>query len=160
MPRSLIFFLLAFSSLVAQQAPYGKPASTKAVSSGQQPPVCPWLTQGSAAKYLGGDVSLKLSSPDTPKRFCRFVQEQSQESLEILVSKDALISCPAASAALRGVGNQASRCKAPGAHSEMVTGRVRDSFFTITHSSRTKKTSSAQDDALAQIAEQVAGNLF
>ena len=160
MPRSLIFLLLTLSSLAAQQAPYGKPAGPKTAPAGQQPPVCPWLTQGSAAKYLGGDVSLKLSSPGTPKRFCRFVQEQSQESLEILVSKDALLSCPAASAALRGVGNQASMCKGPGARAEMVSGRVRDFFFTVTHTSRAKKTSSAQDDALAQIAEQVAGNLF
>jgi hypothetical protein len=160
MPRSLMLFLLAASSLAAQQAPYSKPAGQNPPSAVSQQPACLWLTQGSAEKYLGGDVSLQLSSPDTPKRFCRFVQQQSQESLEIRVSKDALLSCPAASAALRGIGNQASMCKAPGAHGEMVSGRVRDFFFSVTHSSRTKKTSTGQDDALAQIAEQVAGNLF
>jgi hypothetical protein len=160
MARSLLFVLLAVCSLRAQQTPYAKPASPQPGSVALAQPSCPWLTQGSAAKFLGGEVSLKLSSPDTPKRFCRFVQQQPQDSLEIVVSKVALVSCPAGSTALRGVGNQAAMCKGPGAHAEMVSGRVREFFFTVTHRSLARKMIDPQDDALEQIAEQVAGNLF
>lgn len=160
MARSLLFVLLAVCSLQAQQTTYSKPTSPHPGSLAPAQPACLWLTQGSAARFLGSDVSLKLSSPEAPKRFCRFVQQPSQDSLEIVVSKGALASCPAGSTALRGIGNQAAKCKGPGAHAEMVSGRVREFFFTVTHRSLTRKTIDAQDDALEQIAEQVAGNLF
>jgi hypothetical protein len=46
----------------------------------------------------------------------------------------------------------------------MVSGRVRDTYFTLTHTAlgqkRPVKLSDAQGDALEQIAEQIAGNLY
>src|ERR1700761_6531668 len=135
MLRLLLCTLLLASSLAAQQAPYAKPGGAKATATGPQPPSCQWLTQGSAERYLGGDVFLKLSSPDVEKRFCHFVQPQSRQSLDILVSKKPLTTCPAGSMLLRGVGNQAAMCKARSAKGDMVSGRVRDSFFTITYHS-------------------------
>lgn len=169
--RALLFCLLVAPSLAGEQAQYGKPnlpqAGSQTGSQARSQTTCPWLTPGSASKMLGGDVSMKVSLPDTGKSFCRFLQEGSHESLEIFVSKDALASCPAGSKALTGIGNQAARCKAPGLHSggaDMVSGRVRDLYFTVIHASRVMKRpvklSDGQEDPLEQIAEQIAGNLY
>jgi hypothetical protein len=166
-PGSLLLLLLAGFSVTAGLAQYGKPNLPQTGSVGHSPTACPWLTEGSAASMLGGDVSVKVSVTDTGKSFCTFAQQQSHDSLEILVSKSALPSCPSRSTALVGIGNHASRCKAPGLHSgsaQMVSGRVRDLHFTITHTTgggkQAAKVTDVQDDALEQIAEQVAGNLF
>jgi hypothetical protein len=169
--RTLLFCLLVASSLAAEQAQYGKPnlpqPGSQTGSQARSQTTCPWLTPGSAAKMLGGDVSMKVSLSDTGKSSCRFLQEGSRDSLEILVSKAALASCPPGSKALTGIGNQAARCKAPGSHSggaDMVSGRVRDLYFTVTHTSRVMKRpvklSEGQEDPLEQIAEQIAGNLY
>jgi hypothetical protein len=84
-----------------------------------------------------------------------------------MVSKAELASCPTGSTVLKGIGNEAVRCKAPGSHSggvEMISGRVRDVYFTVTRTAhgqkRPVKLPEAQDDALEQIAEQIAGNLY
>jgi hypothetical protein len=166
--RTLFFLLLLASSAVAQQAQYGKPGVPQSGPQARSQTTCPWLTQGSASTMLGGDVSVKVSVSETGKSFCRFLRQQgSHNSLEILVSKAALVSCPAGSTALKGIGNQAARCKAPGSRSggvDMVSGRVRDTYFTLTHTAlgqkRPVKLSDAQGDALEQIAEQIAGNLY
>jgi hypothetical protein len=46
----------------------------------------------------------------------------------------------------------------------MVSSRVRDLYFTVTHTSRVMKRpvklSEGQEDPLEQIAEQIAGNLY
>jgi hypothetical protein len=94
-------------------------------------------------------------------------EQSSPGTLKVLVSKSALASCPAESKELKGIGNQAAMCRVPSAHSkgvEMVSGRVRDLHFTVTLTSRGQKSPvklpDAQEDALEQIAEQIAGNLF
>jgi hypothetical protein len=166
--RTLLFLLLLAYSTAAVQAQYSKPSVPQSGSQARSQTTCPWLTQGSASRALGGDVSTKVSVSDTGEGSCRFLREQrSPDSLMILVSKDALTSCPTESTKLKGIGNQAARCRAPGSHSkgvEMVSGRVRDLHFTVTLTSRGQKSPvklpDVQEDALEQIAEQIAGNLY
>ncbi len=166
-----IFFLLLLfaSAAAAAQAQYSTPTAPR---SNRQPHPqntgCPWLTQGTAARALGGDVSVSVNLSDTGEGSCRFSrQPEFSDSLQILVSKAALPTCPADSTNLKGIGNQAARCKRPGSHGEiveMVSSRVRDHYFTVTLASRehkgSVKSSDPQDDELEQIAEQVAGSLY
>jgi hypothetical protein len=166
--RNRILLLLVASSSVAAQAQYGAPGAPGVSHARQQNTGCPWLTQGSAARALGGDVSVTVNVPNTGEGSCKFSRlPEFPDSLEILVSKVALPTCPPRSTELRGIGNQAERCKRPGTHGEdveMVSSRVRDLYFTVTLASSGKKSaeksSGAQDDALEQIAEQVAGSLY
>jgi len=85
---------------------------------------------------------------------CTFVKTaRPQEQLKVLVGAGNIPSCPAGSAKVIGVGDQASRCRLP--HSaQMISGNVRAVDMAITLSGN------QPDDALQQIAEQVAGNLF
>jgi hypothetical protein len=151
--QTLLFLLL--------QAQYGKPAIPQNSSPARSQTTCPWLTQGSASSLLGGDVSINVHVSDTGAGSCRFLRPH--DSLEILVSKAALASCPTGSIALRGIGNQAARCSHSGGV-DMISGRVRDLHFTVTRTAhgqkRPVKLPDAQQDALEQIAEQIAGNLF
>jgi hypothetical protein len=161
--RTLLFSLLLANSTAAVQAQYGKPSAPLSDSRSRSQTTCPWLTQGSASRVLGGDVSTKVSVSDTGEGSCRFLREQrSPDTLKVLVSKNALASCPAESKELKGIGNQAAMCRVNGV--EMVSGRVRDLHFTVTLTSREKKSPvklpDVQEDALEQIAEQIAGNLF
>ena len=130
--------------------------------------ICPWLTQGSAATALGGDVSVTVSVLSTGEGTCKFkVQHGSLNSLEIMVSKTKLPNCPAESTKLIGIGNEAVRCTFPssiGETVEMVSGRVRDVHMNVTlttHGENAPATPSARPgDVLEQIAEQVAGYLY
>jgi hypothetical protein len=164
---ALLFLLLLASSTAAEQAQYDKPVIPQSAPHARPRTPCPWLTQGSAARLLGGDVSIKVSVSDTGEGSCRFVQEGSHNTLEILVSNAALTSCPTGSTGLQGIGNQAAKCNAPGSHSGsgyMVSGHVRDLHFTVTQTARGQKRpvklSAVQQDALEQVAEQIAGNLY
>lgn len=99
---------------------------------------------------------------------CRFSRLSGPpDFLEIVVSKASLPACPPESLELKGIGNQAEKCNRRGSRGEtieMVSSRVREFCFTVTLASRRQKSvgksSEAQDDALEQIAEQVAGNLY
>jgi hypothetical protein len=166
--RTLVFLLLLASSAIAEQAQYGKPGVPQSGSQARAQTTCPWLTQGSASRFLGGDASVIVKMADKETGSCRFLLQQgTHDSLKILVGKAALVSCPAGSTELKGIGNQAASCKAPGSRSgavDMVSGRVRDLSFTVTHTAVAQKhpvkLSEAQKDALEQIAEQIAGNLY
>ena len=129
---------------------------------------CPWLTQGSAARALGGDVSVTATVSTTGEGTCNFrVQNEPLNSLEILVSKAKLPTCPAESTKLTGIGNEALRCRLSGSKgetTEMVSSRVRDVHVNVTLTIRSEKapaqTSDKLGDVLEQIAEQVVGNLY
>ena len=139
-------------SLSAQNYPTKKPPSSNPSSSAV--PSCPWVTEGSAAKVLGGEVHAILNVASPTQGTCTFVKtSRPQEQLKVLVGAGNIPSCPAGSARVIGVGNQASRCHLP--HSaQMISGNVRAVDMAITLSGN------QPDDALQQIAEQVAGNLF
>jgi len=153
MRRKLLFsavFLAA--SVSAQNYPAKKPPSSLPSSSAVT--TCPWLTEGSAAKVLGGEVHVILNVASATQGTCTFVKAaRPQEQLKVLVGGGNIPSCPAGSAKVIGVGDQASRCHLP--HSaQMISGNVRTVNMAITLSGN------QSDDAIRQIAEQVAGNLF
>jgi hypothetical protein len=153
---------------------YGLRAQNRSASYKQNTPqsvsqiVCPWFTQGSAAKALGGDVSVTANMSNTGEGSCKFAREHEPvNSLEILVSKASVPTCPPNSARLTGVGNEATRCRlreSHGAQVEMVSGHVRDMHFAVTLAMHEQKSSAKpleySADTLQQIAEQVSGNLY
>jgi hypothetical protein len=161
--RCLLLCLLAIATVaVHAQSPAQLPARA----------TCPWLNEGSAAKALGAAVSVTVNVSNTGEGACNFSRKDRPEDrpasfLKIEVSKAMLPSCGAESTKLKGVGNEAMRCKLPGSanqDAEMISGRVRDLHFTImliAHEKSTPASSPAiQQDVLEQIAEQVSGNLF
>lgn len=169
--RTLILALLSSLASVAtaqsSQSGYGQ-KSTQASSQTSSHTVCPWFTEGSAAKVLGGGVSVTVSASNTGEGSCKFVRQQSPlNSLEILVSKTGLPSCPDGSIKLTGIGNEAAECRLPASHGEvskMVSSRVRELHFTVTLTDHAQKipakSTDEDDDVLAQVAEQLAGNLY
>ena len=164
--RALLSMLLLFSSAALAQTQYGTPASPKTMDRAQNG--CPWLSEGSAATALHGDISVTVNVPNTSEGSCKFSRQQAPvDSLQILVSKTTLTACPAESMKLLGIGNEAARCKLHGSRGEaveMVSSRVRDLHFTVTLISRGQKrpakSPDPQQDALEQVAEQVAGSLY
>lgn len=139
-------------SLSAQNYPTKKPPSSPPSSS--PAPTCPWVTEGSAANVLGGPVHSILNVASPTQGTCTFVRTaRPQEQLKVLVGAGNIPSCPAGSAKVIGVGDQASLCHLP--HSaQMISGNVRAVDMAITLSGN------QTEDAIQQIAEQVAGNLF
>ena len=146
----------------------GAPGHAQSPSPASPLAACPWLTQGGAAKALGGEVSVAVHVSDSGEGWCGFSRAQKPDGLlKIEVSKTALASCGAGGAMLKGVGNEAMRCAlsaSGGKNGEMISGRVRDLYFVITlEAGRNESPANAagkQDDTFEQIAEQVAGNLF
>jgi hypothetical protein len=171
MLNSVLFSLLLFSSAALGQTQYGTtPKSAAPARAGHG---CPWLTEGSAARALGGQVSVTVKVSDMGEGLCSFARQPgSADSLEILVSKAALPACPAESTSLKGIGNEAATCRSHSSRAEaveMISSRVRDLHFTVTMTTHAQKTAAKpadsqpadpQNDALEQIAEQVAGNLY
>ncbi len=136
----------------------------------QASPVCPWLTKGSAARLLGGVVSLQTSLTDQPGGSCIFSRAQGvlTYTLRIEIRKEPIaVACAAESTRVIGIGNEAVRCRtarSPSETVEIMASRLRDLFFTVelvTHGPQKLAMSlEAQRDAVNQAAEQVAGNLY
>jgi hypothetical protein len=131
-------------------------------------PVCPWLTQGSAAAMLGGNVSavIKLTPPEQGS--CAFTLQQGATTyvLEVVVESAPRTTCPPASAKLPGIGNEAVACRiqrAPNELVDVVSSRVRTLYFTVSLTIRGTTTAPTpldkQRDIVERAAEQVAGNL-
>jgi len=167
--RALLCLLL--SSAAVAQTQYGTAPKTAAPSHASSG--CPWLTEGSAARALGGEVSVTVKVSDSGEGACRFSRQPgSPDALEILVSRATLPTCPADSTNLKGIGNDAATCRPHTSRAEaieMISSRVRELHFTVTLTTRAQKAASKsadpqaadpQNDALEQIAEQVAGNLY
>jgi hypothetical protein len=155
MSRKLFFSMVFLAvSLSAQNYPAKKPPSSLPPSS--TGPACPWLTEGSAANVLGGQVHVILNVASPTQGTCTFVKTaRPRDQLKVLVGAGNIPSCPAGSAKVIGVGDQASRCHLP--HSaQMISGSVRTVEMAITLSG----SSANQTEDIQQIAEQVAGNLF
>lgn len=132
------------------------------------PAACPWLTQGVAARVLGGDVSVDVHVSDAGEGYCSFARNtDATVSLKIDVSKTAVAACGAGAMKLKGIGNEAVRCAlaaADGRNVQKIASRVRDRFFTLTLSqgkgARADESDDLRNDDLEQAAESVSGNLF
>jgi len=131
-------------------------------------PVCPWLTQGSAAAMLGGNVSavIKLTPPEQGS--CAFFLQRGAAtySLEVVIESTPRATCPPASPKLPGIGNEAVACRlqrSPSETAEVVSSRVRTLYFTISLTIRGTANPTIplnkQRDIVERAAEQVAGNL-
>ena len=166
--RLPLFVIALLSSPMALSAQYTNPAPQASAPQAKLPPACPWLTLGTAAKMLGGDVTAVLNVSDSGEGSCKFSRIQgSPEVLEIVVKKADFPGCPTDSVALRGIGNEAAICRHAGPNGEvvqMVSSRVRDQHFVVTITSRAHekavKAQDPQEEPVARIAEQVAGSLF
>lgn len=168
--RLALSLVLLGASIASGQ--YSKPptASNGSRTSAQKAAVtgCPWLTEGTAATALGGDVTATVNVSDSGEGVCKFSREaDSSDSLQIQVSKATLPTCPAGSLELKGIGNEAARCAPPGSHGhgiEMISSRVRDVNFNVTLAAHREKGAAKSDDPhndeLEQVAEAVAGNLY
>ena len=171
MLNRLVFSLALFGASIAA-AQYREPATPKSGAQKPAPTGCPWLTQGTAATALGGDVTATVNATENAsgafEGSCKFSREPgSPDFLEIHVSKAALPTCPAGSMELKGIGNEAARCSPPGSHGhsvEMISSRVRDVNFTVTLAAHKEKSGAKSDDPqndeLEQVAEAVAGSLY
>ena len=132
-------------------------------------PVCPWLTQGSAAAMLGGDVSSVIKLTPAGEGSCAFSLQQgvTTYSLEVVVESTQRTTCPPTSPNLPGIGNEAVACRlqlSPNETVDVVSSRVRTLYFTV--SLKIQGTANPgiplnkQRDIVERAAEQVAGNLF
>ena len=165
----LLVWLCCSLAVLGQYAAPVAPQTPAANTAQKKPPVvCPWLSQGTAAKMLGGDVSVTANVSDSGEGDCKFTRDQGPpDTLEIVMSKAALPGCQGDGVPLRGIGNEAAMCRRAGPRGEvieMISSRVRDQHFTVTINSRgLEKTANAQDaqeEPIARIAEQVAGSLY
>jgi len=159
-PLLLLLFLCAVSVVAQSKADtYGNAQAATTT--------CPWLTAGTAASALGGEVAATASVTGSSEGNCRFARrDAATELLEIRVSAMPLAGCPAGSTLLHGIGSEAQRCRlatSRGIPEELVSGRVRDIHFTVTmtgHGERRVAKPADSEDNLARIADEVAGNLF
>ncbi|HTW80361.1 MAG TPA: hypothetical protein VME23_12515 [Terracidiphilus sp.] len=163
--KTRCLLMLASPALLAGMQP-GRPLLAQTPSPPATQTICPWLSAGSVAKALGGEVDVISTGANATEGSCRFSRRDSPTHwLEIAVGPGALPGCPAGSIKLAGIGNEAARCSTHDMHgdtSEMLSGRVRDVPFSLTlrEPGRDQESSDPQNDALEQLAEQVAGNLF
>jgi hypothetical protein len=149
------------ASLSAQNYPAKKPATSPPPSNSGTP--CPWLTEGSVANVLGGQVSVIVNLASPTQGTCTFVKTaHPQDQLKVFVGTEKVPACPAGSAHVVGIGDQAIRCHLPIAthgSTQMISGNVRTVNLAVTLSD-TSRSGKQSDGAIEQIAEQVAGNLF
>ena len=145
-----------------------KKPTVSPVSGGKDQARCPWLTEGTAADALGGEVRVVVSVAGPLKGMCSFVrQDNTAEQLKVVIGPDHVPSCPQGSARVVGVGSRANRCKGPASEGEsarMISGAVRETGMAVVltrpNSQAAKSSAQVKRDVLEEIAEQVAGNLF
>jgi hypothetical protein len=129
---------------------------------------CPWLTEGTAAAMLEGQVTVTTKLLPTGEGSCAFTLQKSGATavIEINVAASVGGSCPANSAKLAGIGNEAVYCtedRSPKETTNIVRSRVRDVFFvvrlTVTGKTPAAATPAQRQAVAEQVAEEVAGNL-
>jgi hypothetical protein len=164
----VLFLLASFAVLQATEIPASAQSSTPT----QSLPTCPWLATGSAATVLGGDVTLTAHAENNWQGACRFERQGAggKRSIDIRVSKVNAHPCPADSAKIPALGNEAAQCRRvmeDGDHAATIAGRVRDAFFEVNISGvpdATRQLPASADpnrsSLLERVAEQVAGSLF
>lgn len=155
MARTAILILLGASSIALAQTPSA----------------CPWLTEGSAAKALGGDVTVSAQQQSSFAGACRFTLKGDFDTmLNIEIGRAPAHACMEPGEELIGLGNEATLCHGKGAHGEptkVIEGRVRNTYFIVTMSRRMAPLSAGMQSAakasssfIERVAEQVVGNLY
>jgi hypothetical protein len=156
-------------------APHPAPAQTQAQTQApiqekqekQEKPLCPWLTEGTAAATLGAPVTTAVTlhgDPDRSEGTCTFTAPQGSVLEIAVIAAPSEPACPANSPKLPGIGNEASFCHTD--NRDRITSRVRDLSFRTTLTLQPPapqpdpKQQEAHQQQLERIAEQVAGNLF
>ena len=131
-------------------------------------PVCPWVTDGTAAAALGGPVQTTVALGTDGQGSCRFAREPgASRALDVAVSLVSSHACPPGSKKVAAIGNEASVCRAasaPGETSLTIESRVRTLHFTVrlrlAGVQAEAMTDEQQQNCVHDIAEQVAGALF
>jgi hypothetical protein len=167
----LAWFALSLAGLVSARSALGEEHT------------CPWISEGTAAALLGGDVETHVLPGKAEDGSCRFVRYAQHEQdaqhaqdaqhdqktageLYITVArmKDPAkefatytAQCRGEKTALRGIGNEAYACDL--ASGTGIVGRVRDAAFLLLLDAKTADGASRRAH-LSDAAEQVAGNLF
>jgi hypothetical protein len=124
---------------------------------------CPWLTQGTAAALMGGEVSATVHG-SASEGTCEF-QRSAPGSLRmsIAVSHAQPKQCTTGEP-LTGIGQDAVLCSndVDGEHRLVLRGRVRSSYFLLILTGKEASVSETASlrHALKQAAEEVAGNLY
>jgi len=146
-----------------------------AAATGQAPANCPWLSTGTAARLLGGDVTVAAHVEETFAGSCRFTRQSgnSSASIAVLIGPKDTQPCPAGSTKLKALGNEAVQCRrAAGTAqgSDVIAGRIRNVYFVVTMTNIAGALTSEPDDPLLadayaaspleRAAEQVVGNLY
>jgi len=117
---------------------------------------------------LGGDVDavVKLTPPDQGSCAFSLRQGGTRYSLMIVVERALQAACPPGSTRLAGIGNEAVACsvhRAPNEAEEVVNGRVRTLYFTVSltfdGAASPSVPVSRQREIVERAAEQVAGSL-
>jgi hypothetical protein len=148
-----------------------------AASAVAQEHTCPWITEGTAAALLGGDVETSVVQGKAEDGTCRFMRADhhdqhdqhdqkaaSELDLTVARTKDPastfatyIARCRSGKTVLGGIGNEAYVCDL--ASGTGIIGRVRDAAFLLLLDAKTPDGASLRAH-LADAAEQVAGNLF
>ncbi len=158
----MIVRLVMFSTILSATAAMAQTAA-----------VCPWLATGSAARYLGGDVTVTAHIGGDRLGSCRFVRSTGTppQAIEVVVSKIDSQPCRDGGSKLPALGNEAVECSRPiaqGLQESVIAGRVRDVYFVVTMNGtpetppdpHPQSSELYRPSALQRAAEQVAGNLF
>jgi hypothetical protein len=152
MPRCLLLFAFLLLSISARA---------------QMP--CPWLTQGTAATWLQGPVTVSTNVLSSNEGTCTFTlhQDNASYTLELTLSATNHPRCPAGSKPLSGIGNEAVICAAAPSRNQTidtVSSRIRDRYLTIQLTVSGKSIAPLAPDKrqslVQETAEEVAGNLF
>jgi hypothetical protein len=141
---------------------------------GQTTTACPWVTSGTAERYLGGEVSVTVHAEGNAMGSCKFVHQSgnSASSIEVLVGSTDAHSCPQDSTKLKALGNEAVQCHhaTSSQQSEQIAGRIRNTFFVVTMNNIPDATRQEPSDPhladafgaspIERLAEVVVGNLY
>lgn len=136
---------------------------------------CPWFTSGSAARVLGGEVTVTARATGNWEGSCHFSRTapDAQQAIDIMVGKVNTHPCSGGGAKINSLGNDAVQCQRMTGQAQpeaTIAGRIRDTYFVVSivnvpEAGREPLAIARPSDPygasmLEVVAEQVAGNLY
>ena len=149
--------------------------ASAAAALSQTSAACPWVTLGTAERFLGGEVTVVAHVNGSAAGSCSFARQSGNTaaSIEILVGPTDTHPCPQHSTKLNALGNEAVQCRigtSTSQESDRIAGRIREVFFVVTMTNILDATKPEPADplladayaasAIERLAEQVVGNLY